>query len=55
MKNFIFWTTVAAGALAAYLMYRRGENITTIARESMQHPVKSLIRETRYTASSDVA
>lgn len=47
MRNFIFWTTVAAGAVAAYLMYRRGENITDIARDSMQHPVKSLLRETK--------
>jgi len=36
------------------MMYRRGEDLTTIARESIQHPVKSLIRETRHTAS-DVA
>ncbi|HEV2280198.1 MAG TPA: hypothetical protein VGS02_18610 [Acidobacteriaceae bacterium] len=51
MRKFLFWATVAAGAVAAYMMYRRGEDITTIARESIQHPVKSLVRETRYTAS----
>ena len=45
MRNFIFWTTVAAGAVAAYLMFRRGEDFTTIARESVQHPLKSLVRE----------
>lgn len=45
MKNAIFWGTVAAGAIAAYLMYRRGESFTTIARESVQHPVGSLVRE----------
>lgn len=55
MRDFIFWTTVAAGALAAYLMYRRGENVTKIARESIRHPVKSLVRETRYRVSSEVA
>lgn len=51
MRKFLFWAGVAAGAVAAYMMYRRGEDLTTIARESIQHPVKSLIRETRYTAS----
>src|SRR6185312_7054751 len=54
MRKFIFWATVAAGAVAAYMMYRRGEDITTIARESMQHPVKSLLRETK-NATSEAA
>ncbi|MGC2639799.1 MAG: hypothetical protein WA294_21630 [Acidobacteriaceae bacterium] len=45
MKNVWFWATVAAGAVAAYLMYRRGESFGTIARESIQHPVSSLIDE----------
>lgn len=51
MKNVIFWTTIAAGAIAAYLMYRRGESFTTIARESIQHPVGSLVREAQAAAS----
>lgn len=45
MRKAIFWTTVAAGAMAAYLMYRRGESVTTIARDSIRHPVGSLVRE----------
>lgn len=51
MKNVFFWATVAAGALAAYLMLRRGESVGTIARESVQHPVESLVREAQNAAS----
>ncbi|HEX4309892.1 MAG TPA: hypothetical protein VHZ25_07675 [Acidobacteriaceae bacterium] len=45
MRKAIFWTTIAAGAIAAYLMYRRGESLTTIAHDSIQHPIGSLVRE----------
>ena len=45
MKNGWFWATVAAGAVAAYLMYRRGENFGAIARDSVTHPVGTLVRE----------
>ena len=55
MRKFIFWATVAAGAVAAYMMYRRGEDVTTIARESIQHPVKSLLRETKNASSTQAA
>jgi hypothetical protein len=47
MKNFIFWATVASGAIAAYLMYRRGERPGTIAREAILHPVGTLVNEAR--------
>jgi|HubBroStandDraft_5_1064220.scaffolds.fasta_scaffold1361038_1 hypothetical protein len=47
MKNVWFWATVAAGAVAAYLMYRRGENLGAIARDSVTHPVSTLVREAR--------
>lgn len=45
MKKVWLWAMVASGAIAAYLMYRRGESLSRIAEESVQHPVKSLIRE----------
>lgn len=45
VKNVIFWATVASGVVAAYLMYRRGERPVTIARETIQNPVGSLVRE----------
>ncbi|HEX3662917.1 MAG TPA: hypothetical protein VHU89_15890 [Acidobacteriaceae bacterium] len=51
MRNFIFWATVASGAIAAYLMFRRGEDLSTIAHESIEHPVGSLIREAQEAAS----
>lgn len=51
MRNMIFWATVAAGTIAAYLMIRRGEDLNTIAHESVEHPVGSLIREAKIAAS----
>ncbi|HTV14481.1 MAG TPA: hypothetical protein VME68_07185 [Acidobacteriaceae bacterium] len=51
MKNVWFWTTVAAGALAAYLMFRRGESLGTIAREAVAHPVGSLVKEAQNATS----
>ena len=51
MRKLIFWTTVVSGAIAAYLMIRRGENLTTVAREAVQHPVGALVRETQIAAS----
>lgn len=50
-KNVWFWATVAAGAVAAYLMYRRGASLGTIARESVQHPIGSLVREAENAAA----
>ena len=45
MKNFIFWATVASGVVAAYLMYRRGESLGTIAQRSIGNPIGSLVNE----------
>lgn len=45
MRNAILWATVAAGAIAAYLMVRRGVRVDVAARESIQHPVRSLVSE----------
>lgn len=50
MRNVIIWATVAAGAIAAYLMYRRGESFGKIASDSVQHPVSSLVREAQNAA-----
>jgi hypothetical protein len=47
MRRVIFWATFAAGVVAAGLMYRRGERPETIVRESIQHPVRSLLNETQ--------
>jgi len=45
MKRAMFWATVAAGAIAAYLMYRRGEPVGTVARKAILHPVASFVSE----------
>lgn len=45
MRRAIFWATFAAGVAAACLMYRRGERPATLVRESIQHPVSSLLNE----------
>jgi hypothetical protein len=48
MRKAILWGTVAAGAIAAYLMYRRGVSVGNIARESILHPVGSLMNEVQH-------
>ena len=47
MKRVVFWGTIAAGAAAAYLMYRRGESVVTIARRIFVNPVGSFAAEVR--------
>lgn len=39
--------TVAAGVVAAYLMYKRGTPLLTIARKAITNPVGSLVTELR--------
>ena len=51
LKNAWFWVTVASGAIAAYLMYRRGESLSTIADETLHHPVSSLVHEAKNAAA----
>jgi hypothetical protein len=45
MKRALFWGTIVAGAVAAYLMYRRGETMGTIALRTVTNPVGSLVTE----------
>ena len=45
MKRALFWGTIIAGAVAAYLMYRRGESVGTIAVKTVTNPVGSLVTE----------
>lgn len=52
MKNVIFWGTFAAGVIAAYLMIRRGESPLTAARETLLHPIGSLVNEAQNAASA---
>jgi hypothetical protein len=45
MKRVLFWGTIVAGAVAAYMMYRRGEPMGTIAVRAVTNPVGSLVSE----------
>jgi hypothetical protein len=45
MKRALFWGTIVAGAVAAYLMYRRGEGMGTIAVRTVTNPIGSLVSE----------
>ena len=45
MRKFITYATIVAGAVAAYMMYKRGTPITTIAKKAIINPVGSLVTE----------
>jgi hypothetical protein len=50
MKRVLFWGTIVAGAVAAYMMYRRGESMGTIAVRAVTNPVGSLVSELQEAA-----
>lgn len=45
LSKIIVYATVTSGFVAAYLMYRRGESLVAIARQTMTNPVGSLVSE----------
>ncbi len=45
MKRLLIWASLLSGAAAAYLMYRRGETLATIAKKISTHPVGTLATE----------
>ena len=45
MKRAIYWGSILAGVVAAYLMYRRGESLPKIAQKALSNPVGSLVNE----------
>jgi hypothetical protein len=47
MKRVILFATIASGFVAAYLMYRRGESLGSIAKQTITNPVGSLISEVK--------
>ena len=51
MRKLLFWGTVIAGATAAWLMYRRGESLPTIATRTLTNPVDSLMSEVKMAAN----
>jgi hypothetical protein len=51
LRRALFWGTIAAGGLAAYMMYRRGEPLDAIAAQTVTNPFGSLVSELRTAAS----
>jgi hypothetical protein len=43
----LLYATVISGFVAAYLMYRRGESMFSIARNAVTNPVGSLVSEVK--------
>ena len=39
--------SVVSGAVAAYIMYKRGTPLTTIAKKTISNPIGSLVGELR--------
>jgi hypothetical protein len=51
MRRVILFATVASGFVAAYLMYRRGESLGSIAKQTITNPVGSLVSEVKTRAN----
>jgi hypothetical protein len=49
MRKIILYATVISGVVAAYMMYRRGESLGTIAKRTVTNPVGSLVSEVKDT------
>jgi len=47
MRKVILYGTIIAGVIAAYLMYRRGESLTSIAKQAVTNPVGSMVSEVK--------
>ena len=45
VRKLIVWGSVLSGAVAAYLMYKRGTPIMEIAKKTVLNPVGSLVTE----------
>jgi hypothetical protein len=51
MRRVILFATVASGFVAAYLMYRRGESLGSIAKQTITNPIGSLVSEVKTRAN----
>jgi hypothetical protein len=47
LQNVILWTTIVSGCVAAYLMYRRGASLGSIAKQTFTNPIGSLVSEVK--------
>ena len=49
LQKVILLATVVSGLVAAYLMYRRGESLGSIAKQTITNPVGSLVSEVKHS------
>ena len=47
IRKVVFYATIVSGFVAAYLMYRRGESLGTIAKQAVTNPVGTLVSEVK--------
>ena len=47
LSKVVLYATVISGFVAAYLMYRRGESMVSIARKTVTNAVGSLVSEVK--------
>jgi hypothetical protein len=47
LSKVVLYATVMSGFVAAYLMYRRGESMVSIAKKTITNPVGSLVSEVK--------
>jgi hypothetical protein len=46
-RKLITFATIASGVIAAYMMYRRGASLPSIAKQTLLNPVGSLVSEVK--------
>lgn len=46
-NRLILFATIASGVIAAYLMYKRGEPLGAIAKNTIANPIGSLVNEVK--------
>ena len=51
MKKAIFWGTMAAGVVAAYLMVKRGAPVTEVLTKTLRNPFEALSSEVQQVFS----
>ena len=51
MRKAFVWATIVSGAIAAYLLYRRGVPLNQIAEDVTSHPIRSMTNELPLPAS----
>jgi hypothetical protein len=47
MGKLFFYATIFSGVVAAYLMYRRGESLGSIARQTITNPIGTFASEVK--------